>query len=686
MNTIRHTNRLADEKSPYLLQHAHNPVNWYPWGSEAFEIARVENKPIFLSVGYSTCHWCHVMERESFEDEATAQVLNKYFISIKVDREERPDVDSIYMSALQAMSGAGGWPMSVFLTPDLKPFFAGTYFPPKPMYGRPSFVQLLERIHELWTTERASIIESGDHVADALKAAPNEQPENVEISQQILDDTYDHFERTFDSEEGGFGGAPKFPRPVQFDFLFHYDASRAWKLAPHAVADKARDMALFTLRKMALGGMHDHLSGGFHRYSVDRFWRVSHFEKMLYDQAQLVQSYLDGWQITHDPFFSDVARDIIEYVLRDMTHSEGGFFSAEDADSEGEEGKFYVWTAKEVRNLLGSGAEIFNYYYGLTESGNFEHGKNVLHVTHNLEETSSKFGLDENALSQLLTRSRRKLLEERAKRIRPLRDDKILTSWNGLMIGAMARAGDILKEERYINAAARGAEFIWTKLRPNGKLLHRWRDGEARFDAYLESYAFFIKGLLELYEATFDVRWLERAIELQNEQDRELYDDKAGGYFMNREAPDILVCTKTDYDGAEPSGNSIAVLNLFRLAQFTGESQYREKAEQTLKLFARKVAKYPYAMPEMMSAAFWMIEPPMQIVLAGENISALNDEINVCYLPLSVKMRALQSIGEFAKSLSAKEGQATAYVCRDFKCELPVNDSSDLKRVLSSVQ
>jgi uncharacterized protein len=676
---MTHTNRLASEKSPYLQQHAHNPVEWYPWGEEAFATARDKDKPIFLSIGYSTCHWCHVMERESFEDEAVANLLNANFISIKVDREERPDVDGIYMSALQAMTGAGGWPMSIFLTPELKPFFAGTYFPPKPAYGRPSFTQLLERIHELWMTERDSVLESGEHIVSALQSQTiNGESSNSQLDiTNVINETYRYFERSFDQEQGGFGGAPKFPRPVQFDFLFHYYASYGRK--------EARDMSLFTLRKMADGGIRDHLGGGFHRYSVDRIWRVSHFEKMLYDQAQLAESYLDAWQLTQDTFYSAVTRDILDYVLRDMTHPAGGFFSAEDADSEGEEGKFYAWSATEIESTLGADSEPFAFYYGITHEGNFEHGKNVLHVTHSFEETASRFGMDAINLDALLGRSKKILFEEREKRIRPLRDDKVLTSWNGLMIGAMARGGDLLGEKRYIEAAKNAAEFIWTNLRPSGKLLHRWREGEARFDAYLESYAFFIKGLLELYEATFEVVWLERAIELQREQDSELYDDSSSGYFTNREALDLLMRTKSDYDGAEPSGNSIATLNLFRLAQFTENSDYRERAERTLKLFAAKVEKYPYAMPELISAAFWTIKPPMQIVFAGEELKVLKAEANTFYLPLGVKMLASQSIGEFAKILDAKDGQATAYICRNFKCELPVSDPSSLSKILQDL-
>ena len=655
-------NRLAGEKSPYLLQHAHNPVDWYPWGDEAFAKAKAEIKPIFLSIGYSTCHWCHVMERESFEDPEIAVYLREHFVSIKVDREERPDVDATYMAAVQAMSGSGGWPMTVFLTPDLKPFFAGTYFPPRPAHGRASFRQLLERIDELWSTDRESLMDSAEHLLQAILPENVVEPEAA-ITRALLDKTYQHFEQAFDPAEGGFGGAPKFPRPVQYDFLFHYFASYG--------IDKARDMALFTLRKMALGGMNDHLGGGFHRYSVDRYWRVSHFEKMLYDQAQLVESYLDAYQITGDPLFRSVVKDTIEYVLRDLRHPDGAFYCAEDADSEGEEGKFYAWSVAEVRQILAAEADAFVAYYGLTEAGNFEHATNVLHV-------AEQSGANE----KLFVDARRKLMEVRSQRIRPHLDDKVLTSWNGLMIGAISRAADVLDNLEWANAARNAAEFIWSRVRPNGKLLHRWREDDARFNAYLDDYAFLIKGFLELYEATFQIQWIARAIELQEELDQELFDDADGAYFMSRQSQDILVRSKSDYDGAEPSGNSVAALNLFRLAQFTGDERYRERAERVVRYGVSKVGKYPYAMPEMMAAAHWMLVPPTQVVLAGIEISDLKAVANKGYLPLAVQIHASTSKAEFAKTLQPVNGKAAAYVCHDFRCELPVTEPEALALLL----
>jgi len=552
--------------------------------------------------------------------------------------------------------------MSVFLTPQLKPFFAGTYFPPYPAHGRPSFSQLIQRIHELWVSDHDALVESGEHITESLRQLEG-RAGSTDL-RAAIEVTYRFFEQAFDRAEGGFGGAPKFPRPVQFDFLFNHFSAFG--------NQNAHDMALHTLRKMAMGGMHDHLGGGFHRYSVDRYWRISHFEKMLYDQAQLVHSYLDAWQITGDAFFSDVARDICEYVLRDMTHPEGGFFSAEDADSEGEEGKFYVWTLAEIEEVLGEDAAAFAKYFGITKEGNFEQDKNVLYIA----EPST-------------TSLNAKLLKIRTKRIRPLRDEKILTSWNGLMLGAMARAGDLLEEPRFLEAARRAGEFLWNKLRPSGTLLHRWRDvdehspAEARFAAGLDDFAFLIQGYLDLYEATFDIQWLHRAMKLQEEQDSALYDIGEGGYFNTREAPDLILRMKNEYDGAEPSGNSVSVRNLFRLAAFTENEKYEARAEEILRFFLNRVGDHPFVMPALMAAAFWLLRSPMQIVFAGENIVPLKRIANSKYLPVSVKMLVSQSVGEFAKSLVPLDGKATAYVCHDFTCELPVNTLLELKRLLA---
>jgi len=676
------SNRLIHERSPYLLQHAYNPVDWFAWGDEAFAKARKEEKPIFLSIGYSTCHWCHVMERESFEDDTLAAYLNEHFISIKLDREERPDIDAIYMTATQAMTGSGGWPMTVIMTPQLKPFFCGTYFPPKPAYGKPSFRQLLERIVELWDTKREELISSSEGLTDAISKDTVDDATPKLLSPTLGDSAISFFERTFDAEHGGFGAAPKFPRPVQYDFLFnHYSSSGD---------ERAKEMALFTLRHMANSGLNDHLGGGFHRYSVDKFWLVSHFEKMLYDQAQLIHSYLDAYQIEQDEMYKNVVRSICDFVLRELTHSEGSFFCALDADSEGVEGTYYVWTSEEIEKILGpKNNKIFLYHFGVNEKGNWEHGRNVLHIKNSIAETSARFELPIQEVEEIINTSTQILFDERSKRIRPHLDDKILTSWNGLMIGAMARAGDVLRENNYIEAAIKAAVFIRQKLyTDNGnKLLHRWRDGEARFDATLDTYAFLIKGFLELYEVTLGASWLESAIILQSEQDDNLYDSIKGGYFTSREATDIIIRTKNDYDGAEPSGNSISVLNLLRFHAITSNIEYKEKAERTLLFFAGKLVKYPYTMPEMLVGIEWHHYAPTQIVIVGdtntEQYRLLRDELAKYYLPRKVVISSQSNnASEFIKALPMKDNKATLYFCANQTCELPITEVEELRSYL----
>ena len=661
----RPTNRLAEEHSPYLLQHAHNPVDWYPWSQEAFDKAKLEEKPIFLSIGYSTCHWCHVMERESFEDTAIAEFLNRYFVSIKVDREERPEIDHIYMSAVQAMSGSGGWPMTVFLTPELKPFYAGTYFPPEPAHGRPSFRQLITRIAELWSSDRTALVESADTLTNAIADHTAESSSSV-LDAELIANTFEYFNQSFDEQYGGFGRAPKFPRPVQFDFLFNYSR--------YAKNERARQMALVTLRKIALGGISDHIGGGFHRYSVDRLWKISHFEKMLYDQAQLVNSFLDAYQLSPEHIFSEAAKSTIEYVLRELTHADGGFFSAEDADSEGEEGTYYVWTKAEIDTLLGKDANAFAEYYGITEEGNFEHGKNVLFLSNQAGPNSEK------PAAGLL-----KLAQARSKRIRPLLDDKVLTSWNGLMIGAMARASGIFDREDYLAGAWRAGEFVWHELHSEAGLKHRWRNGESKFDAYLEDYAFLIQGYLELYQRTFEQKWLDRAKILQEEQDRTLWDEAEGGYFMSRAADDVLFRAKTDYDGAEPAGNSIAALNLLRLSVLLEDHSYRDKASALISMFCKRVASHPFAMPQMMVAYIHSTVPSRQILFTGSRetaVTLMRKSLKHHYLPNTAIMFAAEYSAPFARSL-ASDVEA-AYLCENMTCELPVHSSLELDALLAS--
>src|SRR5256714_680359 len=571
------SNRLAREKSPYLLQHADNPVDWLPWGEEAFTKARQENKPIFLSIGYSTCHWCHVMAHESFENAEVAAVMNREFVNIKVDREERPDVDRVYMTFVQATTGGGGWPMSVWLTPELKPFVGGTYFSPGDRWGQPGFTKVLGRIATAWKQNREKISEQGTQIIAALEqnAGAGIADPGQRLGAKTLDTAYQQIARSYDAHEGGFGVAPKFPRPVTLNFLARIHARN-----PKSDSGKhALELDLFTLRKMAAGGMHDHLGGGFHRYSVDAYWHVPHFEKMLYDQAQLAVAYLDAFQITHELLFEEVARDILDYVRHEMTAKAGGFFSAEDADSivpenpaKKAEGAFYVWDNKEIDAALGPSAEIFNFHYAVKPGGNVPPGgdphgeftaKNILIELGSLAATARHFEKDEAEVRQILADSRAKLFELRAKRPRPHLDDKIITAWNGLMISAFAKAAQILGDGRYLEVATRAVKFLRSELYDeSGKVLFRnYREGRSAVEGFADDYAFLIQGLLDLYEASFEAHWLRWAIELQETQDRLFFDNKRGGYFTGAgNDPSILLRLREDNDSAEPAASSVAAV------------------------------------------------------------------------------------------------------------------------------
>ena len=622
-------NHLIAEKSPYLQQHAHNPVDWYPWSEAAFEKARSEDKPIFLSVGYSTCHWCHVMERESFENPEIAAILNKSFVAVKVDREERPDVDHIYMTYVQATTGSGGWPMSVFLTPHRMPFFGGTYFAPDDRYGRPGFSVVLERIAEAWKNQHDKILESSGNVIEQLKQhSESVAGSSAAPDQTTLDATFQYFRRTFDSAHGGFGSAPKFPRPVVLNFLvrYHHRSGRV----------EALDMTLATLRAMAEGGMHDQLGGGFHRYSVDERWFVPHFEKMLYDQAQLAISYIEAYQITHDPFYQGIARATLDYVRRDMTHADGGFYSAEDADSVIDpahpkvkgEGAFYLWTAQELTELLGEDlAKMFAFRYGVEPDGNVHHdphgefpGKNILYIRHTVAETAKNFFISEEVVADQLSQAVQKLLGVRSKRVRPHLDDKILTSWNALMISAFAKAAQALDEPAYLQAADRAMDFILARMYDvrTGLLQRRYRDGESAIPGFLDDYAFLIAALLDLYETDFDPNRIELAITLTNKM-RELFEDPADGAFFTTAAgdPSLVLRMKDDYDGAEPSGNSIALLDLERLAHLTDRAEYRQAAGRTLRALGPKMSSQSVAVPQMLVAFDYSLAVRREIVIAG---------------------------------------------------------------------
>ena len=706
-----HTNRLAREKSPYLLQHANNPVDWYPWGEEAFAKARRENKPIFLSVGYSTCHWCHVMAHESFESEDVAAVMNREFVNIKVDREERPDVDRVYMIFVQATTGGGGWPMSVWLTPDLKPFVGGTYFPPEDRYGQPGFKKVLERIAATWKDNHDKIVEQGDKIVTALRESQSTPETKGRIDAAILDAAYRQMERSYDPKEGGFGSAPKFPRPVTLNFL-----SRLYARNPKSESGKqALEMTLFTLRKMAAGGMHDRLGGGFHRYSVDRYWHVPHFEKMLYDQAQLAVAYLDAFQITRDRQFESVARDILDYVARDMTSKEGGFFSAEDADSLFEHGKpdhgegaFYVWTKKEIDAALGDAAEVFDFHYGVQSHGNAPEGsdpqdefrgKNILIERHTIAETAKQFKKSEDDVRQSLARSREKLFAIRAKRPRPHLDDKIIAAWNGLMISAYARAAQILDEPRYLESATRAANFLRAHLWDDSRktLFRSYREGRSAVEGFADDYAFVVQGLLDLYEASFDVEWLKFAMQLQETQDRLFLDEKSGGYFTTSgKDASVLLRMKDDNDGAEPAASSVAALNLSRLSQFRDDKQMAERAKKAIDAFAAILSHFPSAMPQMLVALDYSLSKPRQIVIAGTKdtleTKALVKEVHRHFLPKTIVLLAdgaegqkyLGERNEAIRAMSLVDGKPVAYVCENFTCKAPVAGPKRLAELLEN--
>jgi uncharacterized protein YyaL (SSP411 family) len=696
-------NRLIHEKSPYLLQHAHNPVDWYPWGEEAFQKAQAENKPIFLSVGYSTCHWCHVMERESFENPEIADLLNRYYVSIKVDREERPDVDRVYMTFVQSTTGAGGWPMSVFLTPDLKPFLGGTYYPPEDRYGRPGFSTLLTRLAEIWRDSPGKIVDQGIQMTEAIQSHLTEAQatESSPLKPAWLDKGFGQIAAGFDPDEGGFSSAPKFPRPAVFAFLLRY-GRRAQK-------QEAFDMAEFTLRKMASGGIYDHLGGGFHRYSVDERWHVPHFEKMLYDQAQLVVAYTEMFQVTGDEEFARVVHETLDYVLRDLTSPEGGFYSAEDADSlpdpnasEKKEGAFYVWTQETIdRALTPEESLAFRRMYGVEQSGNVAPssdphgelgGQNVLLRQNDLPLVAQLTGKNEQEIDSLISTAKQKLKALRDQRPRPHLDDKIVTAWNGLMISALARAFQVFSEERYLKAANRAADFLLTNLYPH-RLLRSFRGSAGAVHAFAEDYAFLIQGLLDLYETEFDIRWLRSAGELQVQMNA-LFSDPKGGYFNTEEgARDILFRMKDDHDGAEPSANSVAALDLTRLAWILGAKEFQLAAARLIGAFNPVLERAPAALPQMLAAMDANISEPIQIVIAGDRAGAteLLRVVAQSYLPNKVVLLAdgaenqaflAEHLPELAqmKPIGSKHA---AYVCRNFVCDLPVTDPDALRKKLA---
>jgi uncharacterized protein YyaL (SSP411 family) len=691
------SNHLRNETSPYLRQHADNPVDWYPWGIEVFEKAQREDKPIFLSIGYSTCHWCHVMAHESFENPEVARLMNETFVCIKVDREERPDIDKVYMSACQVMTGSGGWPLTIIMTPDKKPFFAATYIPRESRFGLVGMTELIPHIKELWATRRGEALNLSDKIAAALQQT-SQDTAGEELDEETLKVAYEQLADHFDGQHGGFSRAPKFPVPHNLLFLLRY-----WKRSGNKAA---LDMVEKTLQAMRCGGIYDHIGFGFHRYSTDSQWLVPHFEKMLYDQAMLAMAYTEAYQATGKEDYEKIAREIFTYVLRDMTVPEGGFCSAEDADSEGEEGKFYLWTQEEVRRTLSNEeADFAAQVFDIEKDGNFaeettgrKSGANILHLGKPLEEIASDLNLSQQDLQARLEVIRQKLFAYREKRVHPMKDNKILTDWNGLMIAALAKGAQAFDEPQYAEVAYRTADFILANMRKaDGRLWHRYRDEWAGVDANLDDYAFLVWGLIELYEATFDASHLESALELTGDMVRHFWDEDGGGfYFVADDGESLFGRKKEIYDSAIPSGNFVAMLNLLRLGRMTGNSDLEEKASKIGRAFSRDVKQSPAAHTQLMVALDFGIGPCYEVVIAGnaqaEDIKAMVKTLRTRFLPNKVVLLnpsdqespAIGQLAEFTKNQPSIGGKATAYVCLNYNCKSPTTDINKMLELLSA--
>ncbi len=689
MNTEHKSNRLAQETSPYLLQHQYNPVDWYPWGEEAFARAKAENKPILLSVGYSACHWCHVMERESFENDAIAALMNRFYVCIKVDREERPDVDAIYMGAVQMMTGQGGWPMTVFLTPEGKPFYGGTYYPPVDMYGRPGFPRILEAIAEAWRDKQIELTLQGDEFAKTLDTDLAANLTDVLLTPKILDTAFETFARNFDPHYGGFGSAPKFPQPVNLDFLLRYHA-RSKRQEPLTMVEK-------TLQRMALGGMYDQLGGGFHRYSTDQEWLVPHFEKMLYDNAQLAQTHAHAFQITGKAFYKDIAAETLEYVLREMTAPSGGFYSAQDADSEGEEGKFFVWTLDEIKAILGeSDAAIFSAFYDVTADGNWE-GKSILRVVADVNQLSLRFNIKPDEAAQIIDTARVTLLAEREKRPKPGLDDKVLTAWNGLMLAAFAECGAIFGREDFIAAARANAEFLLenhTTDENSERLLRTSRGGYAKLNGYLEDYAFVADGLIHLYQATLEQCWLDAATKFTQTMVEQFWDDASGGFFATSTDHETLIQRPKDWDdNAVPAGNTVACEVLLKIAAYTGDTDYTKRVERILRRLGSVLESHSVGFARMLGVLDMHLSGITEIALLGNKDSAefqaLHQAAFKTYLPNKLIGYASRDESNpaiaFLHDRPEIEGKPTAYVCRNRSCSLPVTTPDELLKLLRTV-
>ena len=675
----KHTNRLIHQTSPYLLQHAHNPVDWYPWGDEAFDKAKEEDKPVFLSIGYSTCHWCHVMERESFENKQIAKILNEHFVSVKVDREQRLDIDEIYMNAVVMMTGSGGWPLSVFLTPEGKPFYGGTYFPPKDQSGRPGFERILLSVAEAWKNRRRELVGSAAKINELLQNQVG-PADKSNLSPELLDDAFANFRGSFDPVNGGFGNAPKFPQPVNLSMLLGY-----W----HRTAEnQALEMVEKTLDAMAAGGIYDHIGGGFHRYSTDARWLVPHFEKMLYDQALLGKVYIQAYQITKKERYAQIAKEVFDYVLRDMTDRDGGFYSAEDADSEGKEGTFYLWDPEQTASILSEEqARLFNAFYGVTNEGNFEEGKTILSISNSIRQLQKQFHKDQKAIESILATARARVFREREKRIRPHRDEKIIAAWNSLMISALAYGGSVLEEEKYTRVAGCSAQFILSTLHKNGRLMRYYKDGQVVQKAFLDDYAFTVMALLDLYEATFDTKWL---IEAKSFADRmiELFADRDGGGFFltGRDNEKLIARTKPGSDAVIPSGNSTAALVLLKLGRLTMNQHLTNLGGIVLETFSQQLQHSPAYSSAMLAALDFQLRPTQEIVIAGyadePQVKQMLRLIHGTFLPNAIVLLhepdktdlALYDIIPFVKNQTPVKGKATAYVCENYVCKEPVNN------------
>ena len=685
MSEPQFTNRLKNETSPYLLQHAHNPVAWFAWGEAAFAKSKTEDKPILLSIGYSSCHWCHVMEHESFENEAIARLMNENFVNIKVDKEERPDVDQIYMNFIQLTSGHGGHPMTVFLTPDGVPFFGGTYFPPVRRYNMPSFPEILESVATAYRERREEIETSVVGILGELRRVGLAEKSNLSLSNDQLDAAFRSIAKSYDAVNGGFGSAPKFPAPMTLEFCLKY-----WARSRDA---KALAIVSETCRKMARGGIYDHLAGGFHRYTVDAIWLTPHFEKMLYDNAQLAQIYLHAYQATNDQFFKQIAVETLEYIEREMTDAKGGFYSATDADSEGVEGKFFVWTPAEINEILGAAdAPVFCFHYDVSETGNFE-GHNILNVRQTAEESAGQLGISPETLNQTLERGCRLLYQSRAKRVPPFRDEKVLTAWNGLMLRAFADAGAILEKPDFIQTAEKNADFLLTNLLDeDGYLLRSWKDGKAKIRGFVEDYANLADGLTALYEATGELRWLTAAKDLTDKMLAEFWDKEEGGFFFAGENHEKLIVRSKDYfDNATPSGNSVAADVLLKLAVLTGDESYYNHAAALFRLINGFMRRYPQAFGRALSAFDFYLNSPKAIVVIGidsDERAALLRAVYSRYIPNKVVVvsepnnTAAADLIPLLQDRAMIDGRATAYVCENFACQPPVTTDEDLIKQL----